>query len=618
MGRALVFARLIAALSMILSWPLASQTSPPSSASEQDQTTFKLRIESNLVVVRAVVRDAQGHPVENLRQEDFRLFDNGKEQTITQFSVEVRKSASSSASEKPDQRTQPSSPERFLAFYFDDLDMPFDDIVRARDAADRYLATKLGPSDRAAVFTSSGTVEVDFTSDLKALHEALLKLRARSRLGGECPNITDYQAKMIVEWAPHFGLEGSAPASGITSASAGRGGLTLPAPAQTAPANPGTDAMAVALDEAANVCHALGVTNAAIVLRAQRVLGQAVLQAQYSLQGLKDVINHVSDMPGQRNVILISSGFLASELGTEVNAVVDRALRSQIVVSSIDSKGLAVSLTEIDIRVGYTTVDPHLSAVKRDLAFNREQATLSVLAQVAEETGGEFFHNDNDFDAGLRKVTTPSEISYVLAFVPRNLKSDGHFHALKVTLSDKRKGTTLQARRGYFAPRTGARPADELAEKVRAAVLSTDEIQQLPLDISTEVSRVAEKNAGKAELAVMARLEVGPVRFRKDGDRNRNTLTFVSTIFDRDGLWIGGQQKQVQLDLSDAKLHELLASPGVLVRSTFQITPGTYSIREVVMDSEDHHLSALSRTIEVPEFQRKSSKSSSAAESRKQ
>ncbi len=166
-----------------------------------DQPPLKLRIESNLVVVRVVARDAQGHSVENLRKEDFRLFDNGKEQAITQFGVEVQPASSNPPPTSPSAAgvPPPAAPEHFVAFYFDDLDMPFDDVVRARDAADRYLASSLRPSDRAAIFTSSGSISVDFTSDLERLRDSLSKLRPSSRLGdNDCPKISDYQADRIV------------------------------------------------------------------------------------------------------------------------------------------------------------------------------------------------------------------------------------------------------------------------------------------------------------------------------------------------------------------------------------------------------------------------------------
>ncbi len=439
--------------------------------------------------------------------------------------------------------------------------MPFDDIVRARDAADRYLASSLQPSDRAAIFSSSGSIAVDFTSDLKQLHESLFKLRPSSRLNqSECPNITDYQADRIVN-------------------------------------HEDPDAYAVAIDEAESQC---GMTRDSksdrIFIRslAERILGQTVWQAQYSLQGLGEVVRRISEMPGQRNIVLVSPGFLSGELLSQVDAIIDRALRSQIVIGSIDSKGLAVMLPEADVRTGYTTIDPQLLSIKRGLVFFREQAATSVLAQVAEDTGGQFFHNDNDLNMGIRKVTALSEVYYVLAFAPRNLKMDGRFHSLKVTLSEHRPGVTLQARRGYFAPKA-VKEEDETQGKIREAVLSREETQQLPLDVSTELS----KTSGKTEFSVMARVDARPVRFERVGDRNVNTLTFVSTIFDANGAWVTGQQSQVHLNLPDDSLQKLLASAGIVVRTTFQLKPGSYTVREVVVDSEDHHLSAISRNVEI-------------------
>jgi hypothetical protein len=247
--------------------------------------------------------------------------------------------------------------------------------------------------------------------------------------------------------------------------------------------------------------------------------------------------------------------------------------------------------------VGYDTVDSHLLFVQRDFALVRKQMAISTLEQLAEGTGGHFVHNDNDLTAGIRRASTLSEVSYVLAFVPKNLKLDGRFHSLKVVLSEHRPGVTLQARRGYFAPKKAAeREEGESEDEIREAVLSRVEMQQLPLDISTELS----KASGNAEFSVMARLDVRPVRFQKAGDRNANTLTFVSTIFDGNGTWVTGQQQQVRLNLPDTSLQKLLTSAGIVVRTTFHLAPGVYTVREVVMDSEDHHLGAVSRQIEIP------------------
>ena len=47
---------------------------------------FKLKVDVQLVMVDATVRDRSGRPMETLRREDFRVFENGLEQTIQAFS----------------------------------------------------------------------------------------------------------------------------------------------------------------------------------------------------------------------------------------------------------------------------------------------------------------------------------------------------------------------------------------------------------------------------------------------------------------------------------------------------------------------------------------------------
>src|ERR1700677_1263268 len=54
--------------------------------SRDEPTTFKVNV--RLVLVRVVARDPKGHAVGNLHKEDFQLFDKGKPQVISQFSVE--------------------------------------------------------------------------------------------------------------------------------------------------------------------------------------------------------------------------------------------------------------------------------------------------------------------------------------------------------------------------------------------------------------------------------------------------------------------------------------------------------------------------------------------------
>jgi VWFA-related protein len=105
------------------------------------------------VLVRVVVRDAEGKPVEGLRKEDFKVLDRGKEQSISQFEVETstplpRTLAGKSAPGQTAPTPPTAIPGNFVGLYFDDLNTSVADMDFARDAADRYLAVNLylGPN----------------------------------------------------------------------------------------------------------------------------------------------------------------------------------------------------------------------------------------------------------------------------------------------------------------------------------------------------------------------------------------------------------------------------------------------------------------------------------------
>ena len=135
----------------IASPPASAQTTGTTTApSTKSQPSFQLKVSSNLVVVRAVVRDAGGKPVEGLRKEDFRVFDRGKEQSISQFEVEATAtqppvSTSAQAAGQAAVPAAAAAPGRFLAFYFDDRNTPDADMIYVRDAANHYLAANLQP-----------------------------------------------------------------------------------------------------------------------------------------------------------------------------------------------------------------------------------------------------------------------------------------------------------------------------------------------------------------------------------------------------------------------------------------------------------------------------------------
>jgi len=165
----------------------SAPTTPPSNSPDSAQevntrdapTPFSVRV--NLVPIRVVVRDAHGVAVPNLRQEDFRVFEDRKLQITSHFSVEVpapptQPLPEASSSHPAESEKAPAvlvRPVRFVALLFDDVHLPFGELARIRNIADDYVKSSFQPSDRFAVFTISGQSQTDFTDDPKQIDVAL-------------------------------------------------------------------------------------------------------------------------------------------------------------------------------------------------------------------------------------------------------------------------------------------------------------------------------------------------------------------------------------------------------------------------------------------------------------
>lgn len=71
------------------------------------------------------------------------------------------------------------------------------------------------------------------------------------------------------------------------------------------------------------------------------------------------------------------------------------------------------------------------------------------MAQLAEATGGTYFHNNNDLFKGLHQAFDDSRERYMLAYSPTNAEPDNRFHKIKVVMKDK--SLHVNAKTGYWA-----------------------------------------------------------------------------------------------------------------------------------------------------------------------
>jgi VWFA-related protein len=564
----------------------AKQDAPPPSSrvpgsdselsSQDSPATFKVRV--NLVLVRVVVRDEKGKIVTNLKKEDFQLFDNRKPQVISSFSAETPESLALkpstvaateeavAAAETPEAGAEAKKlPQRFVAVMFDDVHLSMQDSAFVRSAATRLFAA-LAPSDRVAIYSASGQFHEPFTSDHEVLAKSLLKIVPHPTTGAagfhDCPEVTYYQADLIENKSD-------------------------------------TQALAVATEDAVQCAFNGDETKAAMAqplaeLSARQALTRGDAETEYAYRHMEEAIRQLRQMPGQRVMVLVSPGFIPSTLWAEASDLIDRSSRAGIVINTIDARGL---YTPDDL--GDIADPPHDSA--RTLGFKSSYrmaaqfAQAQVLEQLAYGTGGTFFHNRNDVDEGMRQAVAAPALSYVLGFSPQNLKIDGRLHSLKVTLTNKQK-YVLQARNGYYAPKSIPNPAEAAKQEIREAIFSQEELHDVPVDLQTQFFKT---DASSARLSVLTHFDLKGIHFRKLEGRNADNLTIATAIFDDNGNFVTGGEKTVQMKLLDTTYNRLSHS-GITLKSSYDVKPGSYLVRLVVRDGEGSQMAARNGAVVIP------------------
>src|SRR5208283_2546441 len=147
----------------------AKPAAPSAAANDQAVATGTvIRTESRIVLVDAVVTDKKGKYVANLTQNDFKVFEDNKEQAISSFSF------------GSDPTVQAKGQQHYMILFFDNSSMQMPDQLQARNAAAKFIEKSAGPDRLMAVVEYGGamTVRQNFTANAKLLEAAVSRAHA--------------------------------------------------------------------------------------------------------------------------------------------------------------------------------------------------------------------------------------------------------------------------------------------------------------------------------------------------------------------------------------------------------------------------------------------------------
>lgn len=524
-----------------------------------------------------VVRDAHGKAINGLTKDDFQIFDKGKRQAVSGFSVAKSDTEAKAATgatpaivakapeavKKP--ASNPSRADRYVAYLFDDRDARLSDLAAARDAALRHFKTSPA-ADHAGIYTFSGRTTLDFTTDKDKLEQTIKSLRNQTTLGHDagdpCPDVTYYLADLIVN--ANVKTDSIANAKDPALEAAKRQTM------QCLPTRDESLARWIALSAAKKVVSIIGPEDTRV-----------------ALGRLRETIRRLAEVEGQRLIVLASPGFFPRTPDERIalGEVLDLAAKNSVIINSLDIRGVYTSGHD-------TAMNPIPSTdVEEQYYLQSSLSSGDVLDELARGTGGILFHNNNNLTLGFERVTSPPEVYYLVGFSPQDLKADGSFHALKIRVN--RKGSSVQARNGYFAPAARSTAKKTPEEEIHDAVFSREEISEIPLDVAAQVSK---SGNSAADLLVVARVHAECLKFQKLDGRNHDSLTVVYAMFDDAGAYVEGNVKTVNLALND---ETIAGETGINAQSSFVMKPGAYLARVVVRDGGGKTLSAHTLAVTI-------------------
>jgi VWFA-related protein len=497
------------------------------------------RVATRLVQVNVVVHDHHGQPVADLKKDDFTITERGKPQAISFFEVVAADKPAAPLKALPPHvftnvvTRQAGVPTNVTVILVDLLNTGLVDQHYARKALVNFLS-QIQPQDRIALYTlghRSLTLLHDYTTDASSLVDQLRKTR------GEIPSQLD---------------------------------------ASTVNTDSQEALRALGLDELADMNQ----------IEADFFTANRVVQ---TLSSLEAIAQHLTGVPGRKNLIWLSGGFPLTMGFDEMPSIgstrdqrtftveMDAAMRALnnagVAVYPVDARGLMVM-------PGFSA-DTRAAPSPRSIGagLRAMHTPIETMQEIAERTGGRAAYNTNDLASAVRRAIDDARVTYIVGYYPADEAQDGRFRDIKVKVN--RPNLDVRYRKGYFAMRPLDTSDKTRKTEMRAAVWSPLESTAIGLTARVDLVDTPQPETVRVSLQIDPTM----LSFTKEGDRWKAELDVVYVQKTESGPGPGdGIADRLSLALSEATYADVMKN-GLIRERTFPRQPRTVTVRVVVRDA---------------------------------
>jgi VWFA-related protein len=504
-----------------------------------------IRTSTRLVVVDVVVRDKKGQPVSGLKAEDFTVEENGKKQTIATFTPPGANQGSAKTlppgvlSNRPEFLKPAGVPTVLL---LDAANSGFLDQAYGRTQMLKYAMEQNHAGKPMAVMALSNRLWVlqDFTTDPKVLEAAIHGLRPQSPI-----------------------LQPGSPAPHVT-ADSGLNNATI---------------LAMSVAEA-------------------QLAGFQDMVADYNhdrrtvitLQALQDLSRMLSGFSGRKTVVWLTASFpldLIPSDQTMTNAELLADLPS-VRQNSASKAGISGHYEERVAKFGDAIKQAEANLASAGIAIYpvdmRGIMTSGIdvnntftLQDLAAETGGKAYTNQNEIKDGIELAVADEDASYAIGYYPENKKWDGKFRNIKVKLD--RGDAEVRYRRGYFALDPAVDKNWKPDQEAAGALQMNGDATQV-----TFMAQVKPTDPGKAKVVILVDAHTLTTEDASGG--KKMNVSFYAGVYDSSGKNLGGATTLKVDHTFDAATYQQILDKGMMVQLDIAAPPDAKQLRLVVLDNK--------------------------------
>lgn len=543
-----------------------------------------VKISTALIQIDVTVTDKAGNIINNLKPEDFEIYENGKKQEITNFSfiqsasnnqsIDVTQKSevkSNSAIPVPPVKFNSKQIKRTYAIVVDDLGISFSSVFWIRQELKKFVNEKMQEGDLVAILrtgTGRGALQ-SFTSDKRLLLAAIDKIswNANGRVG---INSFEPIRRSLREERNGMKKSSSAQVQGI--------------------------------DEE---------------MKNQKELADSRRQSFTvgTIGTLTQITKGMSDLPGRKSILLLSEGFPIFSDGTNnlresnnildfLQVLADLANRASVVIHTIDPRGSQSpgdATAQDDIGVFDSQADKKRS--QRNQLFKDTQQSLQYLAY---STGGTSYANQNEISFGLKKAINEQDSFYLLAYQPNDETFDekkNRYNNLEIKVN--RPDLRVRYRSGFFAV------ADEKInqlnqtpqQKLLNALISPFGKNEINLSL---YSLFYNDSQNRNFIRSLVHIDPQDLNFSTDNNGlHKATFEIAYSLYDSNGTSTKNKINQVTLQF-DKERFQKVQKDGIIYNLAIPIPKsGAYQFRIALQDTASEKVGAASQFVEVPNLDKK-------------